>query len=145
MFPPKVPSNSSLQNLCPWTLCEPCMHGHPRPCAVPSEPGECEGEECGEPENCEDPGERSGACGVAQKQRPDHGPALLPNWEERLQASLAHRHHLYGDIMWVVRRGCEEIMERHRARQTESFYEKMLACYLYERGIPYMTQVIPVL
>ena len=44
--------------------------------------------------------------------------------------------------MWVVRRGCEEIMRVHRARQTECFYEKMLACYLYERGIPYMTQVI---
>ena len=32
-------------------------------------------------------------------------------------------------------------MEQHKARQTECFYEKMLACYLYERGIPYMTQV----
>ena len=42
--------------------------------------------------------------------------------------------------MWLVRRGCQEIMELHRARQTESFYEKMLACYLYERGVPYMTQ-----
>lgn len=43
--------------------------------------------------------------------------------------------------MWVVRRGCEEIMELHKSRQTECFYERMLACYLYERGIPYMTQV----
>ncbi len=43
--------------------------------------------------------------------------------------------------MWVVRRGCQEIMELHKGRQTEAFYEKMLACYLYERGIPYMTQV----
>jgi hypothetical protein len=42
--------------------------------------------------------------------------------------------------MWLVRRGCQEIMELHRARQTECFYEKMLACYLYERGVPYMTQ-----
>ncbi len=32
-------------------------------------------------------------------------------------------------------------METHKSRQTECFYEKMLACYLYERGIPYMTQV----
>jgi len=32
-------------------------------------------------------------------------------------------------------------MAVHRERQTECFYEKMLACYLYERGIPYMTQV----
>jgi hypothetical protein len=32
-------------------------------------------------------------------------------------------------------------MELHKGRQTEAFYEKMLACYLYERGIPYMTQV----
>ena len=63
-------------------------------------------------------------------------------WSECVQDSLAHRHHLYGDVMWVVRRGCEEIMRVHRARQTECFYEKMLACYLYERGIPYMTQVI---
>ena len=44
--------------------------------------------------------------------------------------------------MWVVRRGCQEIMELHKGRQTESFYEKMLACYLYERGIPYMTQAM---
>ena len=43
--------------------------------------------------------------------------------------------------MYVVRTACKEIMETHRSRQTESFYEKMLSCHLYERGIPYMTQV----
>ncbi len=63
------------------------------------------------------------------------------SWSEKLKASLEARHHLYGDIMYVVRSACNEIMETHKCRQTESFYEKMLACHLYERGIPYMTQV----
>lgn len=62
-------------------------------------------------------------------------------WCDTLVASLHARHHLYGDIMHVVRKAAKEIMEMHKARQTECFYEKMLACYLYERGIPYMTQV----
>ncbi len=48
---------------------------------------------------------------------------------------------MHGDIMCVVRNACKEIMDTHSTRQTESFYEKMLACHLYERGIPYMTQV----
>ena len=48
---------------------------------------------------------------------------------------------MYGDIMHVVRLASKEIMETHKSRQTECFYEKMLACHLYERGIPYMTQV----
>ncbi len=63
------------------------------------------------------------------------------SWRDTLKASLEARHHLYGDIMYVVRIACVEIMETHRSRQTECFYEKMLACHLYERGIPYMTQV----
>jgi GxxExxY protein len=62
-------------------------------------------------------------------------------WSDRLKASLEARHHMYGDIMHVVRVACKEIMETHKCRQTECFYEKMLACHLYERGIPYMTQV----
>jgi GxxExxY protein len=62
-------------------------------------------------------------------------------WRDILKANLEARHHLYGDIMHVVRVACKEIMETHRSRQTECFYEKMLACHLYERGIPYMTQV----
>ena len=69
-------------------------------------------------------------------------PAAPAGWSQRLQVALDARHHQTGDIMWVVRRGCEEIMELHKARQTECFYERMLACYLYERGIPYMTQAI---
>ena len=70
---------------------------------------------------------------------PDAAPP--PNWSDRLKNALHARRHQHGDIMWVVRRGCQEIMELHKGRQTEAFYEKMLACYLYERGIPYMTQV----
>ena len=62
-------------------------------------------------------------------------------WSDRLRESLEQRHHMYGDIMHVVRAACREIMETHKCRQTECFYEKMLACHLYERGIPYMTQV----
>jgi hypothetical protein len=69
---------------------------------------------------------------------PNGAPAT--GWAQRLQGALHSRHHQYGDIMWVVRRGCQEIMELHKSRQTECFYERMLACYLYERGIPYMTQ-----
>ncbi len=64
-----------------------------------------------------------------------------PSWCDKLKASLEARHHLYGDIMHVVRTACTDIMETHKSRQTECFYEKMLSCYLYERGIPYMTQV----
>jgi GxxExxY protein len=64
-----------------------------------------------------------------------------PSWSDKLRASLDARHHLYGDIMYVVRAACAEIMDTHKCRQTECFYEKMLACHLYERGIPYMTQV----
>ena len=71
---------------------------------------------------------------------PDAAPP--PNWSDRLKNSLRARRHQHGDIMWVVRKGCQEIMELHKGRQTESFYEKMLACYLYERGIPYMTQAM---
>ena len=63
------------------------------------------------------------------------------SWSDTLKASLEARHHLYGDIMHVVRIACREIMETHKSRQTECFYEKMLSCHLYERGIPYMTQV----
>lgn len=62
-------------------------------------------------------------------------------WRDVLVDNLLARHHLYGDIMHVVRNAAKEIMETHRSRQTECFYEKMLACHLYERGIPYMTQV----
>ena len=64
-----------------------------------------------------------------------------PSWSDILRASLESRHHLYGDIMHVVRVACKEIIETHKSRQTECFYEKMLACHLYECGIPYMTQV----
>jgi GxxExxY protein len=62
-------------------------------------------------------------------------------WSAALRAGIEARHHIHGDIMNVVRNACKEIMETHSTRQTESFYEKMLACHLYERGIPYMTQV----
>lgn len=66
---------------------------------------------------------------------------MSQSWRDILKANLTARHHMYGDIMYVVRTACKEIMETHKSRQTECFYEKMLACHLYERGIPYMTQV----
>ena len=66
---------------------------------------------------------------------------MAQSWRDTLRANLEARHHLYGDIMHVVRIASKEIMETHKSRQTECFYEKMLACHLYERGIPYMTQV----
>lgn len=63
------------------------------------------------------------------------------SWTDILKDSIDARNHLYGDIMYVVQKACKEIMDTHKSRQTESFYEKMLSCHLYERGIPYMTQV----
>ena len=63
------------------------------------------------------------------------------NWGEKLKININQRHHLYGDIMHVVKKAAKEIMETHKCRQTENFYEKMMSCHLYERGIPYMTQV----
>jgi GxxExxY protein len=71
----------------------------------------------------------------------EHTIIMSRSWSDTLRANLEARHHLYGDIMYVVKSACHEIMETHKSRQTESFYEKMLACHLYERGIPYMTQV----
>jgi GxxExxY protein len=62
-------------------------------------------------------------------------------WSKKLKRDLEYRHHLYGDIMSVVRGSCHDIMALHKGRQTEHFYEKMLSTYLYEKGIPYMTQV----
>ena len=62
-------------------------------------------------------------------------------WRDILRDSIEARNHMHGDILCVIRKASKEIMETHKSRQTESFYEKMLASHLYERGIPYMTQV----
>ena len=62
-------------------------------------------------------------------------------WSEKLKRDLEHRHHLYGDIMTIVRLASKEIIQSHGPSQTEAFYEKMLSLHLYERGIPFITQI----
>ncbi len=56
--------------------------------------------------------------------------------------SKLHRSTLQGfDVMGVLREICDAIMRDHHSGQTECFYEKMIGQYLYERCIPFMTQV----
>ena len=43
--------------------------------------------------------------------------------------------------MSVLREACSEIMRIHSTGHTECFYEKMISQYLYERNIPFITQV----
>jgi len=45
------------------------------------------------------------------------------------------------DVMQTLRMACGEIMEEHSTGHTECFYEKMISQYLYERNIPFITQV----
>ena len=42
--------------------------------------------------------------------------------------------------MKTIAEGCQHIIETHRGGQTEHFYAQMLACYLYERDIPFLTE-----
>jgi GxxExxY protein len=44
-------------------------------------------------------------------------------------------------VMDIIREACEEIMKEHCSGHTECVYEKLLSQYLYERCIPFMTQV----
>jgi len=45
------------------------------------------------------------------------------------------------DVMGTVRTACDEIMKEHHTGHTECVYEKLLSLYLYERCIPFLTQV----
>lgn len=45
------------------------------------------------------------------------------------------------DVMGIVRTACNEIMREHGAGHTEYVYEKLLSQYLYERCVPFLTQV----
>ena len=45
------------------------------------------------------------------------------------------------DVVPVLRDICNTIMEEHRTGNTECFYEKIIGQYLYERAIPFLTQV----
>lgn len=62
-------------------------------------------------------------------------------WSHKLKMDLEHRHHLYGDIISIVRTAAKNIMAVHGPSQTEAFYEKMLSLHLYEKGIPFITQL----
>ncbi len=56
--------------------------------------------------------------------------------------SKLHRSTLQGfDVMSVLREICNTIMEEHRTGNTECFYEKLIGQHLYERCIPFLTQV----
>ena len=45
------------------------------------------------------------------------------------------------DVMKVVSAACDEIMRENASGHTECVYEKLLSQYLYERCIPFLTQV----
>jgi hypothetical protein len=56
--------------------------------------------------------------------------------------SKLHRSTLLGfDVMSVMREICDTIMDEHRTGNTECFYEKLIGQHLYERCIPFLTQV----
>ena len=42
--------------------------------------------------------------------------------------------------MQTIIQGCQHIMDTHRGGQTEHFYGQMLACYLYDRDIPFLME-----
>ena len=50
-------------------------------------------------------------------------------------------HHMHGDIMKLISKLCNEIVQEYPSGHTECFYEKVLSQYLYERSIPCITQV----
>lgn len=45
------------------------------------------------------------------------------------------------DVMSLLYAACQSIMKEHSTGHTECFYEKMISQYLYERSIPFITQV----
>ena len=56
--------------------------------------------------------------------------------------SKLHRKTLQGfDVMSVMREVCDSIMRDHRSGHTECVYEKLIGQHLYERCIPFLTQV----
>lgn len=60
-------------------------------------------------------------------------------WVAKLKSH--RRHHVMFDVMKVVLEASAEIIQTHRGGQTEAFYEKMLSSHLYDKHIPFMTQV----
>ena len=58
-------------------------------------------------------------------------------WASKLKGSLEN----HRPIIQLVRILANKIIAEHRGGQTEAFYEKMLSTHLYERGVPYLTQV----
>jgi len=65
--------------------------------------------------------------------------ALSMSWTNTLQASLSASRR--PNVMDVVTRGCQNIMQRHRSGQTEAFYHRMLEIHLYHHGIPCLKEV----
>lgn len=45
------------------------------------------------------------------------------------------------DVMKIIENATNEIMQEHASGHTECVYEKLLSQYLYERCIPFLTQV----
>lgn len=45
------------------------------------------------------------------------------------------------DVMEIIRCACLDIMKEHGSGHTECVYEKLLSQYLYERCVPFLTQV----
>jgi len=45
------------------------------------------------------------------------------------------------EVMPMLRAACGAIMHEHSTGHTECFYEKMISQFLYERNIPFITQV----
>lgn len=45
------------------------------------------------------------------------------------------------DAMVIVERACDDIMRKHGPGHTECFYEKLLSHHLYEKCVPFLTQV----
>ena len=53
-----------------------------------------------------------------------------------------HRSTVHGfDVMPMLREICNAIMDEHKTGNTECFYEKMIGQHLYQRCIPFLTQV----
>lgn len=60
-------------------------------------------------------------------------------WTKTLQSSLLTARR--PNVMDVVTRGCQNIMQQHRSGQTEAFYHRMLEIHLYHHGIPCLKEV----
>ena len=54
---------------------------------------------------------------------------------------LRKSHSRSASVMEIVETGCNSIMHEHGIGHTEAFYEKALSHYLYDRCIPFLTQV----